>query len=54
MEGSATDVDPMYIEGDVLAHANHYVSPHMRGFESDRNVIYESVLRHQPRLAPAA
>lgn len=50
VEGSATDVDPMYIEGDVLAHANHYVSPHMRDFESDRNLTYESVIRHNRAL----
>jgi isopenicillin-N N-acyltransferase-like protein len=50
VEGSATDVDPLYIEGDVLAHANHYVSPHMRRFESDRSLIYESVVRHNRAL----
>ena len=50
VEGSATDVDPLYIEGDVLAHANHYVSPHMREFEFDRNFTYESVIRHNRAL----
>jgi isopenicillin-N N-acyltransferase-like protein len=46
MEGSATDCEPIYIEGDVLAHANHYVSPPMRRFEADRNDIGGSVIRH--------
>lgn len=46
MEGSATDCEPIYIEGDVLAHANHYVSLPMRRFEADRNDIGGSVIRH--------
>lgn len=46
MEGSATDCEPIYIEGDILAHANHYVSPPMRRFEADRNAIGNSVIRH--------
>jgi len=46
MEGSATDCEPIYIEEDILAHANHYVSPSMRHFEADRNSIGNSVLRH--------
>ena len=46
MEGSATDCEPIYIEGDLLAHANHYVSPAMRRFEADRNDIGGSVYRH--------
>jgi isopenicillin-N N-acyltransferase-like protein len=46
MEGSATDCEPIYIEGDILAHANHYVSPAMRPFEADRNAISGSVIRH--------
>jgi isopenicillin-N N-acyltransferase-like protein len=46
MEGSATDNEPIYIEGDILAHANHYVSPAMRRFEADRNDIGGSVIRH--------
>jgi len=45
MEGSATDCEPIYIEGDILAHANHYVSPAMRRFEADRNSIGGSVIR---------
>ncbi|MEW6716982.1 MAG: C45 family peptidase [Chloroflexota bacterium] len=46
MEGSATDCEPIYIEGDILAHANHYVSPAMRHFEADRNMISGSVIRY--------
>ncbi len=46
MEGSATDCEPIYIEGDLLAHANHYVSSAMRHFEADRNDIAGSVIRH--------
>lgn len=46
MEGSATDCEPIYIEDDILAHANHYVNPSMRRFEVDRNSISNSVLRH--------
>jgi isopenicillin-N N-acyltransferase like protein len=46
MEGSATDCEPVYIENDIMAHANHYVSPAMRRFEADRNSISNSVLRH--------
>jgi isopenicillin-N N-acyltransferase-like protein len=46
MEGSATDCEPIYIEGDILAHANHYASPPMRRFEADRNDIAGSVIRH--------
>jgi isopenicillin-N N-acyltransferase-like protein len=46
MEGSATDCEPIYIENDILAHANHYISPAMRRFEADRNDIGSSVLRY--------
>jgi isopenicillin-N N-acyltransferase-like protein len=46
MEGSATDCEPIYIESDVLAHANHYISSPMRRFEADRNSIGGSVYRH--------
>lgn len=46
MEGAATDCEPIYAEGDVLAHANHYVSPPMRCFEADRSDIGGSVIRH--------
>jgi isopenicillin-N N-acyltransferase-like protein len=50
MEGSATDCEPIYIDGDILAHANHYVSLPMRGFEADRNDISGSVIRHNRSL----
>ena len=50
MEGSATDCEPIYIDGDVLAHANHYVSPAMRRFEADRNAVGGSVIRHNRAL----
>ena len=46
MEGSATDCESIYIEGDVMAHANHYASLPMRRFEADRNDIGGSVIRH--------
>jgi isopenicillin-N N-acyltransferase like protein len=46
MEGSATDCEPIYIDGDILVHANHYVSPLMRKFELDRSAIGDSVIRH--------
>jgi isopenicillin-N N-acyltransferase-like protein len=46
MEGSATDCEPIYIEGDILAHANHYASLPMRRFEADRNEVGNSVIRH--------
>ena len=46
MEGSATDCEPIYIEEDILAHANHYVSSSMRRFETDRTAIGGSVIRH--------
>ncbi len=46
MEGSATDCEPIYVEEDILAHANHYASPPMRQFEEDRNDIGWSVIRH--------
>jgi isopenicillin-N N-acyltransferase-like protein len=46
MEGSATDCEPIYIEGDILAHANHYATLPMRRFEADRNDIGGSVIRH--------
>jgi isopenicillin-N N-acyltransferase-like protein len=46
MEGSATDCEPIYIKDNILAHANHYISPAMRRFEADRNDIGSSVLRY--------
>jgi isopenicillin-N N-acyltransferase-like protein len=50
MEGSATDCEPIYIDGDILAHANHYVSSPMRRFEADRNDVGGSVIRHNRAL----
>lgn len=50
MEGSATDCEPIYIEKDILAHTNHYLSPAMRKFEADRNNIANSVMRHNRAL----
>ncbi len=50
MEGSATDCEPIYIEDDILAHANHYVSSPMRHFEADRNDTAGSVIRHNRAL----
>ena len=46
MEGSATDCEPLYIEGDIRAHTNHYISTAMRGFDADRNDIGGSVIRY--------
>lgn len=46
MEGSATDCEPIYIDDDILAHANHYVSPAMRRFEAHRNDISGSIIRY--------
>lgn len=46
MEGSATDCEPIYINDDILSHANHYISPPMRHFEADRSQIADSVVRH--------
>jgi isopenicillin-N N-acyltransferase-like protein len=45
MEGSATDCEPIYIDENVMAHANHYVSQPMRKFEANRNYIGGSILR---------
>jgi isopenicillin-N N-acyltransferase-like protein len=50
MEGSATDCEPIYIQEDILAHANHYVSQAMRSFEVDRNQNGGSVIRHNRAL----
>ncbi len=50
MEGSATDCEPVYIDGDLLAHANHYATTPMRSFEVDRNDIAGSVIRHNRAL----
>jgi isopenicillin-N N-acyltransferase-like protein len=46
MEGSATDCEPIYIEENIMVHANHYVSLPMRRFEAHRNHIGGSITRH--------
>jgi len=46
MEGSATDCEAIYIEKDVMAHANHYMSPAMRRFELDRSANANSIIRY--------
>jgi isopenicillin-N N-acyltransferase-like protein len=46
MEGSATDCEPIYIEDNIMAHANHYISWPMRRFEAHRNYIGGSIIRH--------
>jgi isopenicillin-N N-acyltransferase-like protein len=46
IEGSGTDFEPIYIENDILAHANHYVTPPMRDYEDDRSKISRSLIRH--------
>jgi len=46
MEGSATDCEPIYIDGDILAHTNHYLHPAMCRFEADRNSIGGSAIRY--------
>lgn len=46
VEGSATDYEALYIEDDILAHTNHYLSPAMRYMEADRNANGGSILRY--------
>jgi len=46
MEGSATDCEPIYIDGDIMAHTNHYLSWPMRRFEAHRNYIGGSIIRY--------
>lgn len=46
MEGSATDCEPIYIEENILAHANHYVSWPMRRFEATPHHIGNSIFRY--------
>jgi isopenicillin-N N-acyltransferase-like protein len=46
MEGSASDCAALYIEADILAHANHYLSPAMRRFEADPSANGNSILRY--------
>lgn len=50
MEGSATDCEPIYIDENIMVHANHYVSQPMRRFEANRNYIGGSILRHNRAL----
>jgi len=50
MEGSATDCEPLYIEGNIMAHANHYLSWPMRQFEANPHRIGNSIVRfHRAR-----
>jgi isopenicillin-N N-acyltransferase-like protein len=46
MEGSATDCEAIYIENDILAHSNHFITQAMRGFELDRNKTGGSILHY--------
>ncbi len=46
MEGSATDCEPIYIEGNIMAHTNHYLSWPMRPFEANPHRIGNSILRY--------
>jgi len=46
MEGSATDCEPIYIEGNIMAHANHYLSWPMRRFEANPHRIGNSIARY--------
>jgi len=46
MEGSATDCEAIYIEEDILAHTNHYISLGMQRFEAERNGLSNSILRY--------
>ncbi len=46
MEGSASDCQPIYIEDDILAHANHYSTPAMRRFEANPADMAGSLIRH--------
>jgi isopenicillin-N N-acyltransferase like protein len=46
MEGSATDCEAIYIEKDILAHSNHFITSPMRKFEQDRNKIGGSIVHY--------
>jgi isopenicillin-N N-acyltransferase-like protein len=46
MEGSATDCEPIYIEKNIMAHTNHYLSLPMRRFEAHRHYIGGSIIRY--------
>lgn len=50
MEGSATDCEPIYIQDDIMAHSNHYISPRMRHFEAEPGEIGSSILRYNRAL----
>ena len=50
MEGSATDCEPIYIDDNIMAHANHYISLPMRRFEANRNYIGGSIVRYNRAL----
>lgn len=45
MEGSATDCEPLYVEGNIMAHTNHYLSWPMRAFEANPHGIGNSIIR---------
>jgi isopenicillin-N N-acyltransferase-like protein len=46
MEGSATDCEPIYIDDNIMAHTNHYLSWPMRRFEAHRDYIGGSIIRY--------
>jgi len=46
IEGSATDYEALYATDGYLVHTNHYVSPRMRRFELDSNLISGSLVRY--------
>jgi len=46
MEGSATDCEPIYIDKNIMAHTNHYLSLPMRRFEAHRHYIGGSIIRY--------
>ena len=46
MEGSATDIEAIYIEKDYMAHSNHYTHPAMRRFELDQSDNANSIIRY--------
>jgi hypothetical protein len=43
-------IHTIYIDENIMAHANHYVSRPMRRFEANRNYIGGSILRHNRAL----
>lgn len=46
MEGSASDVEAIYIENDIIAHTNHYISPSMRRYQANPESLSSSILRY--------